>query len=98
MHGDWGNVCRYLFVLLWLVLTLSAGVHLFSKGFLLSRVTNTYYTNCTALERCTDGDNVNLDLNFVLSTRIFFQFILLPGEMSVQIETGWNVQRFKQID
>ncbi|XP_037050771.1 GPI ethanolamine phosphate transferase 3 [Bradysia coprophila] len=57
MHGDWGNVCRYFFVLLWLVLTLSAGVHIFSKGFLLSRVTNTYYTNCTALERCADEEN-----------------------------------------
>lgn len=74
MHGDWGNVVRYFFVLLWLVLSLSAGIHLFSKGFLLSRVTNTYYTNCTKLERCADEQNVNKEFNSKITSHLIVKF------------------------
>lgn len=99
MHGDWGNVARYLFVLLWLVLSLSAGIHLFSTGFLLSRVTNTYFTNCTKLERCTDEQSVKSN-HFLVSVffAIFDSNFLFVGQMSGQAEIGCNVQRFEQIN
>ncbi|KAL5275149.1 PIGO family protein [Megaselia abdita] len=38
--------CYYLFVLLWLAILISSGIFLFSRGFLLSRVSKTEVANC----------------------------------------------------
>uniref|UniRef100_A0A182K121 Uncharacterized protein n=1 Tax=Anopheles christyi TaxID=43041 RepID=A0A182K121_9DIPT len=51
---------NFVFVLMWLSLLISAGIHLFSKGFLLTRVAQTNVSSCINYEqyRCeSDGKN-----------------------------------------
>lgn len=48
---------NFVFVLVWLSLLISAGVHLFSRGFLLTRVAHTDVSSCVNYEdfRCDLG-------------------------------------------
>ncbi|XP_053676806.1 GPI ethanolamine phosphate transferase 3 [Anopheles nili] len=51
---------NFVFVLVWLSLLISAGIHLFSKGFLLTRVAQTNVSSCISYDqyRCeSDGKN-----------------------------------------
>ncbi|XP_052894228.1 GPI ethanolamine phosphate transferase 3 [Anopheles moucheti] len=51
---------NFVFVLVWLSLLISAGIHLFSKGFLLTRVAQTNVSSCINYDqyRCeSDGKN-----------------------------------------
>ncbi|XP_049292866.1 GPI ethanolamine phosphate transferase 3 [Anopheles funestus] len=51
---------NFVFVLVWLSLLISAGIHLFSKGFLLTRVAQTNVSTCINYDqyRCeSDGKN-----------------------------------------
>uniref|UniRef100_A0AAG5DED7 GPI ethanolamine phosphate transferase 3, catalytic subunit n=1 Tax=Anopheles atroparvus TaxID=41427 RepID=A0AAG5DED7_ANOAO len=41
---------NFMFVLMWLALLISAGIHLFSKGFLLTRVAQTETSSCVKYE------------------------------------------------
>lgn len=58
---------NYLFIMLWVAYMLSAGIHLFSRGFLLSRDTLTDVSQCRSLAFCTDPQNASclLDAAFV---------------------------------
>ena len=51
---------NFVFVLVWFALLISAGIHLFSKGFLLTRVAQTNVSSCINYDqyRCeSDGKN-----------------------------------------
>lgn len=51
---------NYLFVLLWMTYMLSTGIHLFSRGFLLSRETLPERSRCErTLAYCADVDNAS---------------------------------------
>lgn len=49
---------NFVFVLVWLSALLAVGIHLFSKGFLLTRIAQTDYSSCVPYEnvRCGKGD------------------------------------------
>lgn len=52
----------YFFVMLWMVLLIGTGVHLFSKGFLLSRHVQIEKNQCIRLKPCEWNENeVNHD-------------------------------------
>uniref|UniRef100_A0A182WCG9 Uncharacterized protein n=1 Tax=Anopheles minimus TaxID=112268 RepID=A0A182WCG9_9DIPT len=57
---------NFVFVLVWLSLLISAGIHLFSKGFLLTRVAQTNVSSCINYDqyRCeSDGKNGSTQKN-----------------------------------
>lgn len=47
---QFNRAINYFFVLLWMGYIIGTGVHLFSKGFLLTRVSQTDYLECTPYE------------------------------------------------
>lgn len=51
------KVWIYFFVLVWISYLMSAGIHLFSRGFLLSRRVQTQRSTCTRLQQCNESDN-----------------------------------------
>ncbi|XP_055626304.1 GPI ethanolamine phosphate transferase 3 [Toxorhynchites rutilus septentrionalis] len=55
MASSW----NFVFVLVWLSALLGAGIHLFSKGFLLTRIAQTDYSTCIRYEdyRCENDKN-----------------------------------------
>ncbi|XP_058832499.1 GPI ethanolamine phosphate transferase 3 [Topomyia yanbarensis] len=46
-----GQSWNFVFVLVWLSAILGAGIHLFSKGFLLTRIAQTDYSTCIRYEK-----------------------------------------------
>lgn len=50
----------YLFVLIWLAYLICSGVLLFSRGFLLARVSKTETSTCRRLS--TNPDDVSIEL------------------------------------
>ncbi|KAL1390313.1 hypothetical protein pipiens_001328 [Culex pipiens pipiens] len=52
---------NFVFVLVWLSAILGAGIHLFSKGFLLTRIAQTDFSSCVRYEdiRCGTGGGDN---------------------------------------
>jgi hypothetical protein len=55
---------NFLFALVWFVYLLCSGIHLFSKGFLLSRVAQTEFTTCNKFDelQCTGNSNDEVTL------------------------------------
>ncbi|XP_058120307.1 GPI ethanolamine phosphate transferase 3 [Anopheles ziemanni] len=51
---------NFLFVLVWLSLLVSAGIHLFSKGFLLTRVAQTESSSCVKYEDYQCGHTASM--------------------------------------
>lgn len=72
---------NFVFVLVWLSAILGAGIHLFSKGFLLTRIAQTDYSSCVRYEdiRCGTGGGDNGDgVRFMI---IFYVFFCECGEI-----------------
>lgn len=51
---------NYFFALVWVVYVLSTGIHLFSRGFLLSRQTVLDVTDWPAMRFCEDANDVTI--------------------------------------
>lgn len=66
---------NYFLIMLWLLYMLSAGIHLFSRGFLLSRMTLENVNDCVHMNLCDDIDNVSIEevhLSESSNPKIFF--------------------------
>lgn len=50
---------KYFFVMLWLLILISTGIHIFSRGFLLSRMALTNINQCKRLTNCLKDDDIN---------------------------------------
>lgn len=47
---QFNRATNYFFVLIWMGYIIATGVHLFSKGFLLTRISQTNFTECQIFE------------------------------------------------
>lgn len=58
------KVWIYFFIMLWISYLVGSGIHLFSKGFLLSRRVQTEHNECVRLKMCDGtGDEVIVFIN-----------------------------------
>lgn len=57
------KVWIYFFVLVWILYLMSAGIYLFSKGFLLTRRVQTQRNTCVRLKNC-DQTSDDVSSNF----------------------------------
>lgn len=51
------KIWTYFFVMLWIFYLIASGIHLFSKGFLLSRRVQTEQNECIRLKICNQMEN-----------------------------------------
>lgn len=67
---------NYFFVLLWISLLISGGIHLFSKGFLLTRVSQTEFSTGRFFHNLTCLDQeVSLLTQFFNSIKKIIKFL-----------------------
>lgn len=84
------KVWTYVFVMLWMLLLIGTGVHLFSKGFLLSRHAQIERNECIRLKPCEWSESeVNHEytfffVNFITVLRSFSRHIVCTKRKSMK--------------
>lgn len=63
------KIWNYFFVMLWIFYLIASGIHLFSKGFLLSRRVQTERNECIRLKLCAD-ENEN-EVSLIIESALF---------------------------
>lgn len=72
----------YAFVLIWVAYVLTTGIHIFSRGFLLSRQTVLDVTDWPEMQLCKDTKNVSISVYFDVLLRRYLKCVFVSAYLS----------------